>query len=464
MRNFEIRLGAVIREVVRLKDNCSEYKSNMVNDSDTAAFVTLYHKFLLLTSKMTELEFEAYSLYSKILKTWDEISRVRNSQGFQSTPQSLFKVLREDRTGEDESIIEIVEEFRHCIKWFAKTAKSCSGTSEITTKKLVGNAIETLLMIHSTRKYRVEIVFNKGDESTSLSILSDHAQRKQWQRKRFHSDHYFAKLFVNDEIVDATKAVQIEWSSLEVNFNTRFEVALGNHPENVYIQIYRRKFTRADRPMSTIYIKIPGKKPDFLHSSLDLLSPFIEWYHFNETNQNGNSNQHYIDGSILVATQWKSTNPSVTESYTCRELIKPKCVTFGQKYIGIKQRREINKHNIKKSEGMNNNLIRDMKPSIQASHNNASLHFILKGTRHYFFNSDFLKEPVRHQQMKQRHFDLPSRTNNFGIALEEYCISRDAARRSAYERMQSQIEHVSNMKLFIFSYICRPICMLLNGH
>ncbi len=450
MKNHEIRLSAIINEVVRnnaLESDGSEYKNDIGNETDEGIHLVIYHEFLTLTSKMAELELESYSLYSKLLKKWEKILRVREIQGFQSTTHSLSKSSFCDSSNEvSEIIFKQMEHFRKHIKHFAEKVNAPSTTPDSVTSNLQ-NALDTVQMVLSNRNTRVDVVLCSGDESC-LTAASDYTLERK-RRESICAEHYYAKLFIDGQLVGSTRTVQLEWPSLEVNFNKQFKVFLGKYPEAVCVQIYRKRFLRNDHLISTIYINTPGDKCDFSRLSLELLAPSTEWYRFSEASIiEGSGGRYLVEGHVLITSQWNKEDQYLIypNEHPDSNVINPtKFKSCGKIYVGIEQyrEREAQKSRAVLGGSENDEELATMTPSVRAALNDASLRFTVTGTKHSFLNSSLLKEPVRHQLIKQRNNNQFSQRNNFQIPLLECDVDADAAQFAADSRIRSRIENVS---------------------
>ena len=441
MRNFEIKLSAIIKEIMVMEKRCTEQKSTIVEASEEQKSILLYQEFLHLTSKIAELEMEIYTLYSTILKRWDTVMATRNRQGFQSTSQSLI-TLSNEHSINDESLTEQIQNFRHILEWFGKMMERYSDSLE--HKSIVRNlhdAIETLSVVQLSRKSRTDITLSTidGGHVTSLSTNAIESKR----RNKIRSEVYFAKLLIDDQVVETTSAKTLQWPSLSIKLDDLFEVILDRYPDNVAVQIYLRKFGLIDKLISTIYVTIPGERSDFKHLSLEFLSPSIEWYQFSETIQhNTNNYQNRADGSILIQTQWRKVQDLHNNSHLQNDyVIKPMSTYTMIRHPEIENNTyETKMTNVGK---LSDNVLVNMKPSIRAALNEQSMRFTLAGTNHSYFNFNLLKEPVRHQLIKQRNRKKFFNKDDTPIPLEECLVDIEATQLATDVRLRSRMEHVS---------------------
>ncbi len=459
LRNLEFRLCANMKDIVNLRSRYNmEHKSiNVEKDmgENELVFQLLYHDFVQLTCKMAEFESQVYSIYCMVVKKWDEILKIRERQNFQSTTKLLVQISNNGfNESSDEAFLSVIDNFRMVLKWFASEIETADDAS---TEHHLLNMLETIALVHSSYISRVDIFLTKNEDSHLTCQLEYVRERKR--RDKIRSEGYVAKLLIDDEVVETTSVSPLNWPSLQVNFKRIMEVVLDGHPKIVSIQLYLRKFGVSDMHISTVYVTIPEQTSDFQRISLELMSPSVDWYHFSETKPQKNLyNRPRKEGSILISTQWKKVDESKSINFLNRdEIIKP----LSSINIVHQSSNDYNQNDQRYIEANGDqgesfdDVLTTMKPSIRAALNDESMRFKLKGTKHSYFNSSLVKEPLRHQLMKQRMKNLFSNSDNTPIPLNEWDIAAEVTQLATETRIQSRTDQVS-----LFTFIAHSLTIL----
>ena len=308
-------------------------------------------------------------------------------------------------------------------------------------------------MIYYTRNDRVGIVLSQGDESCLTNVSKFVHERRR--RAQIQSELYYAKLFIDGQLVGCTKSIRLGWPSLEIDFKKKFEVILDNYPENVCIKMYKRNTILNDSLISAIYINVPGGKLDFSRLiPLEFLSPSSDWYKFSQATKvrdAGNDDENRVNGCIFITSQWRRVgrlvNPMPNHDF---QVIRPE-PSICKQLIGLEQGRG---EKSEKSEGeinVNDIVLTNMKPGVRAALNDASMRFTAKGTKHSFLNSNRFKEPIRHQLLKQRSYGQFSKSGDFPVPLQECDIGVEETKFVSDHRLRSRLEKVSTIAMFKFS-------------
>ncbi len=449
MRNFEVRLHAIISAILNLHDIQSRCESK-VSDSttvDESQYELLYEDFLHMVSKIVKLEYKVFSLYCSILKLLDKVIRVRQLQGFQSTTYTLVKVANSsnDDSSGDHSSNQMKRFQQHFDRYMTTVV-----THDDNKLQNIQDAIETYFVAQSSRKSRLNIALQKGNERMITNTSNIAIERKR--RKNIRSECYQAKLFVDEEFVGSTSKVQLEWPSMQLTFDKSFELAIHDKNPKVCLHFFKVKLGLLDEFISKVYVNVPGySNLDKDSEYLDFYSPMEEWYQFSKiTNISGSDDKNRrMEGTLFVRTFWRRVKDVSKLSNRCsgQQVMKPdlKSLYSRQNLIGMDHRMYPTR--------IKRNLPLHLKPSVQAALNDAALRFTHEGTRHFYHNSRVLKEPVRHKLMKQRQ-NNKFLSNDFSIPLEEKSITVDDIRRVANSKQLSKKSNVSNTRYVIFLLVC----------
>ena len=436
---LETRLNAIINEIKVLHINCNMvHKSSKATEVDDDIYLILYHELVYIASKIVELESDSYSIFCEIVSKWDEIVKLREMQGFQSTTQMLVKNLPENSTT-NQRLISDVNELRKILRWF--TTQILPSFDDIIVEKTLMNAIETLSLAHTVRKTRADIFLTKCEEST-LTVKSDNVDECR-RRKRIQSNKYYAQLIIDGQKLETTHLSHLNWPSMEIKFNRISEVILNIYPSNVSIKIYLRKFGCHDTLISNVHVIIPENKLDFNSISLEFMAPVTQWYHFMDIGGDRKGFDDHTKGSLLVSTRWKVAKESQNAAWCVKDcmLAKPSSLPYTNvRLLCYKKDKELRQANDRES---NDAVLMLMKPSLRAVLNNECLRFTAKGTKHSYHNYYVIKEPMRHQLLKQRKCNHDNKSRDSQIVLNEWDIVIETKKPAMETKLHSRLELVS---------------------
>ena len=419
---FCSRLSAIIYKLLAMRENSKASKSKGEEKADdlVASGVeheihVLYNDMIGCVSKMVSSEHEIYSTYLSILKKWQELCKSRKQQGFQCTTISLSKkrdgpsMMNHD---DGDNINALIVSMESMLPWI----RDILPTAALDHQEEIKTVMWMIRVVDSTRSSRRDLILASGDESDISNIANFTVEQKR--RDLLRSERYVAKLIVNEELVDSTDVKIIDWPAWKIDFSQEFHCSLSSVPSLACVQIYRRRLMGVvpDEFVCSTFVAVPGAGSTIDFSSLCLVAPFEDSYHFDGRGQSGR-----LSGSLDISVSWDKGLKS-TKGWTGDETA-PRVDSTSQKRHLQGTRSALT--------DSGSNIVRQFSSLTQMSLNDYSMCFTMPGTRYSFLNPLRFQEPVRHYLIKQRG---ANRSDVSSIPLDESNISTDTIKSLIADR------------------------------
>lgn len=391
----------------------------------------LFREIQTTVDDLVSSENGIHSSYTTVISTWNELSSLRVSQGFQST--TLMLQISTERKLEDTDSLQILTDSMLILN--SKSNFLLESLSDPIKSDYEEDLLDILSkgnMIILTKKQRKLIQLIDSDAKYFSSIVQYPEEQKR--RSYVQSERYFIRVMLNGHFVHQTKPTHIIWPSWKLPIDDEVNCFLSRIPDSISIQLYRHNFLVESELLFETFVQCPGKELSAFDNRLTMLAPTKLVLPFT-----GNLQSKSVDGIIHSTIYWVESTMLNSEANCVDVGVPPRQV---QRLIG--------KTNGISSEGSSfmynsSNCMESSKTSPLLS--KYAFAFLLKNTNHLYMNSSRFQAPLRHQMIRMRLQNFDQQMDS--IPLNECDIPKEL-RRQLIRNLEN---FPSNENVSYFSYV-----------